>query len=174
MTVKELPTIEVITVPESTGVDMTKADRAEAEAAEIQAMSEDVPTGREFEFMGKKFRLADKVGLMPLMRFAHMASSGMNTDDDYMAAMSAIYEMIRDVIHEPQWMEFQQHATATKAGEEDLLAVVHRAIEIMTARPTKSDSDSSPSASPSTRPSTVTRSQRAAELGLVPVADLAG
>jgi hypothetical protein len=173
MSVQELPQIEVIQVPETP--EPSKADQAEADATDIQAMSEGVKkTGKTFEFMGKEFRLAEKVGLMPLMRFAHMASTGMDTDDDFMVAMATIYEMIQDVIHEDQWAAFQQHAIKTKAGEEDLLGVVHQAIEIMTARPTKSDSDSSHSAPQSTQPSTDTLSQRRAELGLTPVADLAG
>jgi hypothetical protein len=168
--VQDLPTIEVISVPE------TAAEKNEAEATAIQAMSEGVetPTGKHFEFMGKTFRLADKVGLMPLMRFAHMASSGMDTDQDFMTAMAAIYDMIKDVIHEDEWAAFQQHATDTKANEDQLLGVVQQAVEIMTARPTEPGSDSSPSARPSTPPSTDTLSQRRAAMGLVPVADLAG
>jgi hypothetical protein len=170
MAVHDMPTIEVITV------EPTPAEKAEAEATAIQAMSEGVekPEGRHFEFMGKTFRLADKVGLMPLMRFAHMASNGMDTDDDFMGAMAAIYDMIRDVIHADQWAAFQAHAVETKANEEQLLGVVQQAVEIMTARPTEPGSVSSPSAQPSTPSSTDVLSQRRAAMGLVPVAELAG
>jgi len=169
MSVQNLPTIEVIEVPE------TKAEAAEAEASEIQAMSEGVEKpGKHFTFMDKEFRLAEKVGLMPLMRFAHMASSGMDTDQDFMVAMASIYTMIKDVIHEDEWAIFQQHAIDTKAGETELLGVVHQAVEIMTSRPTEPDSDSSQSAQQSMPPSTATLSQRRADMGLTPVADLAG
>jgi len=173
MAVQSLPTIEVIEVPEA--VNLSKADAAESEASEIQAMSEGVAKpGKHFTFMDKEFRLAEKVGLMPLMRFAHMASTGMDTDEDFMTAMASIYEMIKDVIHEDEWPSFQQHAIDTKAGETELLSVVSQAVEIMTSRPTEPGSDSSQSAQQNTQPSTATLSERRAAMGLTPVADLAG
>lgn len=157
-----IPMIEVIHVEPA---PPTPEELAEAEAAKIQAMSEGVEKdSRSFVFMEKRFRLADKVGLMPLMKFAHLASKGMDTDDDYMVAMAAIYAMIRDVIHPEEWEAFQDHATETKAGEEELLGVVREAVEIMTARPTRPDSDSSASPPDSTPNSTDTRWE-----GLVPV-----
>jgi hypothetical protein len=166
MGLQQFPSIEIEQVAE--------ADRIEADAAEIQAMSEGSKAGNEITFMGDQFPLADRIGLMPLMKFAHMAAGGMDTDDDFMIAMDTIYTMIRDCIHPDHWARFQDHATITKAGEEELLAVVHQSIEILTARPTQPGTDSSVSSPANTQPSTASRSDRASALGLVPVSDLAG
>jgi hypothetical protein len=104
--------------------------------------------------MGARFRISDKVGLMPLMKFAHAANSGMDTSD--MQALAAIYEMLRDCIYQgngiPEgedghdagdWARFEEHATVTKADAEDVMPVVQQTIELLTARPTRPPSGSS-------------------------------
>jgi hypothetical protein len=83
--------------------------------------------------LGKRFRIADKVGLMPLLKFA--AFSDMSTNDS--RALGAMYAMLRDCIHPDDWRAFEDHATDTKADADDLLDVITKAIEAIAARPTK-------------------------------------
>lgn len=83
--------------------------------------------------LGKQFRIADKVGLMPLLKFA--AFSDMATSDS--RALGAMYAMLRDCIHPDDWRAFEDHATDTKADADDLLDVITKAIEAISGRPTK-------------------------------------
>ena len=91
-------------------------------------------------FAGKSYTVADKLGLMPLIKFAHVASKG--TDANEMDGMAAMYELLKSVIADDQWADFEAHATETRAGEDELLAAVTGAIAVMTDRPTSRPSDS--------------------------------
>jgi hypothetical protein len=64
-------------------------------AAEVVVAGGIVMSGRTVEFMGRNFRIAEKVGLMPMLKFS--AHAEMRTDDP--GAMAAMYEMIRDCIY---------------------------------------------------------------------------
>lgn len=64
---------------------------AEVEVAPGQVVTSD----RTIEFLGERFRLADKVGLMPLLKFS--AHSDLSTSDP--GALAAMYAMLRDCIH---------------------------------------------------------------------------
>jgi hypothetical protein len=116
------------------------------------------------EFMGERFRVADRIGLMPLLKFS--AHADMSTSDP--RALGAMYAMLRDCIHpgsagcgqcaacqagdeercksyDPgDWRRFEEHAIDTKAEAEDLLDVITRAIEVISGRPTGPRSGSSP------------------------------
>ena len=129
----------------------------ERELADVQADVESIPRlARTVEFKGKRFRIAEKVGLMPLMRFAHAASNQDAAAAGDMDALAAIYDMLKDCIYagnglEPgedgydggDWKAFERHATETKADHDELLPVVTQVIEMMTARPTVPPSGSS-------------------------------
>lgn len=54
-----------------------------------------VDDARTVEFMGKRFRIADKIGAMPLLKFSMY--SDMAVQDP--KAMAAMYAMLRDCIH---------------------------------------------------------------------------
>lgn len=144
----------------------TEAASPEAEVHELQGKVMGVKVKpRTVEFLGQQFRVADKVGLMPLMRFAH-ASAQEDLDSSDMEAMVAVYEMLRDCIdpgsppcgkcsfckdpngtcpsfRKGDWRRFEEHATIMKADADQLLPVVQRVIEILTARPTPEPSGSS-------------------------------
>ncbi len=64
----------------------------------VQAQAEGASTAETVEFCGATFRVAPKVGLMPLLKFAHSASKGISDED--MDGMAAMYAMIRDCIHQ--------------------------------------------------------------------------
>lgn len=92
-------------------------------------------------FEGREFRVAEKFGLMPLIRFGYFAKKGLDTDDP--SALAAMYDLIRQTIVDDDWEAFADHATEVRASEEDLMDVVKQAIGVMSGRPTRRPSDSS-------------------------------
>lgn len=129
----------------------------------------------------RTFRLAQTVGLMPLMRFANAAKSGGNTDD--LEGMAALYTMIQDCVDPADWGDFQAYATVIKAQDEELLDFVSAAMEVISARPRQRRGSSSATAprtsgkskAGSSRPDSVIPpgAIRPPEVdGLMPVADL--
>src|SRR5437773_7530984 len=96
--------------------------------------------GSTIEFMDRRFRIADRIGIMPLLKYASAAD--LSTDDP--RALGAIYAMLRDCIHpgtpacgecehckddqetlckaydKGDWAAFEAHAIMTKADAEDL------------------------------------------------------
>ncbi|MFC0504218.1 hypothetical protein [Micromonospora costi] len=111
---------------------------------ELQAASEGVEIvggGEKVEFLGEWYRIAEKVGLMPLMRFAMTAKQGAKADD--MEGLAAMYALIRDCIDPTDWDRFEDDATMKKAEADDLLKVVQDTIQILSARPTQRPADSS-------------------------------
>lgn len=89
----------------------------------------------------RTFRIAPSIGLMPLLRFAHAAKAGMDTDD--LEGMAALYDMIQDCVHPDDWDAFQSYSIMTKAEDEDLMEFVSAAMEIISARPRKPRGSSS-------------------------------
>ena len=92
-------------------------------------------------FGGERFTVADKIGLMPLMRFAKAAQGGVDSND--MAGLAAMYDLIEQCIAPADWARFQSVADKTRADGEELMAVVKDVIEALSARPTTRPSDSS-------------------------------
>jgi len=153
------------------GVDQPPA------AAEVVVAGEVVTSDRTVEFMGRNFRIAEKVGLMPMLKFS--AHADMRTTDP--GAMAAMYEMIRDCIYDGNpgcgecasctagdeeackqydpgdWGEFERHAIDTKAEADDLLDVITATIELIAGRPTEPPSGSPPGRR-STRDASMARS----------------
>lgn len=143
--------------------DLVQKVQAAAEGAEV------VDDGRSVEFLGARFRTADKVGLMPLMKFAMTARKGVESDD--LEGLAAMYSLIRDCVDQtrPQkavldedgepliqdgkpvteddgpseWDRFEQHAIDSKAEAEDLFGVVSKVIEALSARKAPRPGDSS-------------------------------
>lgn len=121
---------------------------------------------RTVEFMGREFRIADKIGAMPLLKFSMYAD--MATSDP--KALAAMYAMLRDCIHpgdpgcgkdscpacaagngkscpdradKGDWQAFEDHAMETRADADDLLDVITRTMELLSGRPTGQPSASS-------------------------------
>jgi hypothetical protein len=115
------------------------------------------------ELLGRQFRIAEKVGLMPLLKFA--SASEMTTEDP--RALAAIYSLLRDCIYEGSpgcgqcgdckadretacksydkgdWAGFENHAMDTKADADELLSVITQVLEVVSGRPTKPPAGSS-------------------------------
>ena len=101
----------------------------------------DVTGEAVLSFEGASFRVASKVGLMPLMKFAHLAKKGIDASD--MDGLDAIYQLLRAVIADDEWDRFEDHASSVRADGDDLMGVVSQAIEVISQRPTARPSDSS-------------------------------
>lgn len=110
---------------------------------ELQARAEGVVVGGgdKVTFMGEAYRVAERIGMMPLLRFATVAKAGAQSDD--MEGYAAMYALIRDCIDASDWDRFEHDATVKKADQDDLLKVVTDVVEIITARPTRRPADSS-------------------------------
>lgn len=93
------------------------------------------------EFMGSSYRISDKIGLMPLLKFAHAADSGL--DSQSLEGMAAQYAMIRDCIDADDWARFERDAIDRKAGPRELDKVTADVIAMLSARPTTPPGDSS-------------------------------
>jgi len=115
------------------------------------------------EFLGRQFRVAEKVGLMPLLKFSAYADVTVNDP----RALGAMYAMLRDCIYpgtpgcgecedckggseqacpeydRGDWLAFEDHAMTTRADADDLMDVVSRVMELIAGRPTKPSGSSS-------------------------------
>jgi hypothetical protein len=112
----------------------------------------EVDTRVKVEFMGDQFAIADKVGLMPLLKFARAAQSGLDSADA--EGMAALLDMLEQCIADDEWKRFEAHATKTRADDEDLMQLIKNVMTQLSARPT-----SRPSASSDGPPSTATTSE---------------
>jgi hypothetical protein len=92
-------------------------------------------------FKGAEFAISDKIGLMPLMKFARAAQSGLDSAD--MQGLAAMLDLLEQCIADDEWPRFDAHATKTRADDEELLQVVKDVTAILTERPTSRPSDSS-------------------------------
>lgn len=99
------------------------------------------PAARTVEWFGQDFELADKIGLMPLMRFAHLARAGVDSGD--MEGLDAMYVLLKQCFTASAWQRFEDVASEQRAGGDELFGVVTKAIEAMSARPTGRPSGSS-------------------------------
>ena len=105
----------------------------------MEAVGGVITNDRKVELNGKQFRLAQKVGLMPLLKFS--AFAGTTTQDP--RALGAMYSMLRDVIDPDEWQAFEDHATDSKADADELLDVISKALELIAGRPTEPSEPSS-------------------------------
>lgn len=171
---------------------------AEPTSRDAQAAAEGVvldPDGDYLEFYGEKFRLADKVGLAPMIRFGAAANRGLDSDD--MEGLAAMHSLIRSVVHRPplldehgqqqvdvngkklrdekEWNRFLDLAEDELADGDEIMDFVNRAMEIMAARPTKPrelSSGGSRTTSASSRAASSSQVMHPDVAGLTPVADL--
>jgi hypothetical protein len=168
---------------------------------DVQAAVEGAPVADDtdsVEFLGKRFRLAETIGLMPLLAFANTSKQGMDSDD--LEGMAAMYALIRDTVDqtrvqrrdeddkliydaagEPEWegpsdwQRFERHAIDEKADGEELMGFIRDAMGVISARPRKrrgTSSDSSPRTLPSSRASSSSPGTPPQIDGLVPVSTI--
>lgn len=92
----------------------------------------------EITFCGEQFTTSERIGLMPLMRYAQAEKTG-----DYMGGLVALYDLLEQCIDPAEWGRFQLVAERERADEDTLTDVVRDVIEALAARPTGRSSDSS-------------------------------
>jgi len=175
---------------------LTMAPMPEATTQTAQAAAEGVveSDGDYVDFFGEKFRLADRVGIMPMVQFGYASKKGLDSDD--LEGLAAMYSLIRSVIHRPpllddegqkvrdengkalrderEWFRFVELAEDELADGDDVMGFVNRAMEIMAARPTarrEGSSPSSPQTSETSKPDSFSRAIPGAD-GLTPVSML--
>lgn len=161
----------------------------------VQAAAEGVTVDYDtVEFLGQKFRLAERIGIMPMLAFGMASKAGLDSED--MDGLAAMYRLIRSVIHRPalvddhgqrvvdengktlrdesEWLRFEQVAEDELAEGEDVMEFVNQAMEVMSARPRKRRSisaDTSPRTSQKSRDGSSSPGTRVLE-GMTRVADL--
>jgi len=87
-------------------------------------------------FMGGKYRVADKVGIWPLMQFARAAEAGLSLRD--VKGLAAVHAMLEDVVHPDDWGQFQDDMIAKKAVDlQAMLDVAGQVVELLTERSKK-------------------------------------
>jgi hypothetical protein len=89
-------------------------------------------------FKGKDFRLAEDVGIMPLMEWAAASDVDVNSP----AGLRAVFYVLQDAVHADSWAGFRSHARETKAKAEDVLDFANAALEALAGRPTEASSGS--------------------------------
>lgn len=92
-------------------------------------------------FEGERFRIADKIGLMPLMRFAKVAKAGVDSNE--MEGLAAMFDLLQQCVHPDEWVRFEQHANDTRADGDSLMMVTQDVMTKLSERPTKRPADTS-------------------------------
>jgi hypothetical protein len=166
---------------------------------DVQAASEGVITQDDrIEFLGAHFRLADNIGMMPLLAFANAQKEGLDSED--MEGMAAMYSLIRDTIDQTReqatdaddkpafdsvgepiwagpsdWQRFEKHCIAEKADGEELMDFIGKAMGKIAARPRKprgTSSESSRRTSEKSKAPSSSPAIPAQALGLTAVKDI--
>src|SRR5690349_6880118 len=94
------------------------------------------PKGPTITFMGKEYRIADKQGVWPLMKFARAAEAGETVRD--MKGLASLHAMCENVIHPDDWDQFEEDMIAAKVADPmELLELANQAVEILQASAAK-------------------------------------
>lgn len=91
------------------------------------------------EFGGTRYRVAESLPLVPLMRFAHAQSTA---DTDPIRFMGAAWSMISKLVAPEQVEAWADHAEKLNPSIEDLLEFIQDAIGVVSDRPTERSSGS--------------------------------
>lgn len=99
-------------------------------------------TGTEtVEWLGEEFHVAERVGHLALMRFAHLADGGADTRS--MESLAAMYDLLEQTVHPDDWRRFERHANAQRADTDQLFQMVKDVFAVLAGRPTGRPSASS-------------------------------
>ena len=91
------------------------------------------------EFDKVEYKLADEVGIIPLMRWA--AAADLSTDDS--GAMGAMWAILQDMVDAKEFPAWVKHATRLKSDAEEVLDFVNVCMEAITGNPTERPASSS-------------------------------
>lgn len=82
---------------------------------------------------GREFRIADNIGIMPLMEWA---ASVEQADPEDPSQLLATFRLLQDLVHPDDWLEFRAHTRLKKCNFDEFFAFQNAAMEALTARPT--------------------------------------
>lgn len=88
---------------------------------------------------GREFRLAEDVGIMPLMEWAASADRSVANAD----GLRAVFYVLQDAVHEDDWAEFRKFARENKIDASEILDFANAALEALAGRPTEDATGSS-------------------------------
>ena len=113
-----------------------------------------VPT---VELKGRRFPVSDRgVPLLSMMKLASIAKrqaqSGTADPADELESMSIMYELVRSVIADDAWPQFEEHANACGASVDDFQGLMGQATAARSRFPTQ-PSSGSPGGQSTTAPS---------------------
>lgn len=88
------------------------------------------------DFEGGTYKIADTIGIWPMMQFARAAESGVQLGD--YRALAALHAFLQDCFAPDEWGRFQEDMIAKKVADPDkLLTLATTVIEKVSSRPTK-------------------------------------
>lgn len=92
-------------------------------------------------FFETPIRMADKIGRMPLLRYAKLADQGVGSDSA--EGLVVMYDLLKACVHTEDWARFNELADTNAADDSDLWKVLEDITVKHSARPTSRPSDSS-------------------------------
>ena len=92
-------------------------------------------------FAGQTFDTAERIGAMPLMRFAKVAKGGGDSAD--LEGLAAMYDLLKACIAPADWPRFERAADDSGADGGALMTVVADVVKLLSERPTVRPSVSS-------------------------------
>lgn len=73
------------------------------------------PRGEVLTYQGKEYRLADKIGVWPLMQLARAAQEGIASTD--VRGLAALHAMFQDMLDPEDWPQFEADMIAAKMDD---------------------------------------------------------
>lgn len=95
---------------------------------------EDADGDLKAQIAGRYFRVAETIGLMPLMEWAASQDS---VDGSNQTQLAGLFRVVKDLVAPEDWDEFKVFTRDKKCTDTDFVAFVNAAIEAIAARPTE-------------------------------------
>lgn len=100
------------------------------------------PATDTVEYKGVEYKIAESVGIWPMMQFSRAAEAGISLGD--FRALAALHSLLQSCLAPDDWGRFQENMITSKENDvEALLDVATTVIEKISARPTSPPSASS-------------------------------
>lgn len=95
-----------------------------------------------FTFYGREFHTRNRISLMALVQYAHIAKQGVQADD--IDGLDAMYGLIRQCVTPDDWPVFLEVCDENSVDADTVFGVVKVVIAAAAARPSSRLSDSPP------------------------------
>jgi len=88
------------------------------------------PKPPSITFRGEEYRIAEKIGIWPLLQLARAAEAGVSMADQ--KGLAATHALLQDVIHPDDWGRFQEDMISGKVDDlGELMKATQQATELM-------------------------------------------